>query len=151
MSESRPRVTESRATSETIHNFSLMSVRIKSTRNSETWWMWRTNPSFFRTKFKQTQWNPWQFSEIRSRIFIIERFSSAIQAWVHYLKQQTQTRSQWDELRRRKKESKDSEPVQEKKKKITVQIPSSSQEISETESRFKVPEGFDSNLQIEHR
>ena len=29
-----------------------MSVRIKSTRNSETWWMWRTNPSFFRTKIQ---------------------------------------------------------------------------------------------------
>jgi len=29
-----------------------MSVRIKSTRNSENSWTWRTNPSFFRTKIQ---------------------------------------------------------------------------------------------------
>jgi len=54
-------------------------------------------------------------------------------------------------LRRKEKESKDSEPVQKKKKRITGQVPNSSQEISETESRFKVSEDFDSNHKLKLR
>jgi len=52
-------------------------------------------------------------------------------------------------LRRKEKEFKDSEPVQ--KKRITGQIPNSSQEINETESRFKVSEDFDSNHKLKLR
>jgi len=79
------------------------------------------------------------------------QFKHRIRHW----KQQIPYDHRKEKLRRRGKGFKDSEPVQEKKKRITVQIPSLSQEISETESRFKVSEGFDSKspdwTQVTHK
>jgi len=95
--------------------------------------------TFFRIEFKQIQWNPWQFSEIQSWTFIIEPFSSTIQARSH--------RRVWEEEGKKFKEF---EPVKKKKENYRF-IFGFKPRNRQTKPNSRVLEDSSSNLRLKHR
>jgi len=88
------------------------------------------------------QWNPWQFSEIQSWTFIIEPFSSIIQARIHHWKQQTQARSQRKIEKKKERKFKGFEPVKKKKKKLPIYFRIQAKESTnriKTQEFLKIP------------